>query len=172
MNPIRCVFDRIFAAFTWLACAILVIQTLLTTANVFCRYVLNFSIYWADETSLVLLIWFTFIALAVGIKIGVHVAIEFVISWMPAKFLDQIVSRFVALCIIFIGCIFIYFGVNLVIEGTYSTLPATGLPSSVDYIFIPICGVLAVYAAIEEFFKVKGRDTYLVSIFMNKGGKK
>jgi TRAP-type C4-dicarboxylate transport system permease small subunit len=172
MNLIRSVFDRIFAGLTWFACAILVAQTLITTANVFCRYVLNFSVYWADEVSLVLLIWFTFIALAIGIKLKVHVAIEFILSWMPTKFLEIVVERFVALCIFAIGAVFMFFGVKLTMEGMFSTLPATDFPSAVDYIFIPVCGFLVMYAAIEIFAGVKDPARYLTGIFLNRGEKK
>jgi TRAP-type C4-dicarboxylate transport system permease small subunit len=172
MNPIKYIFDRIFALLTWVACAILIAQTLLTFSNVFCRYLLNFSIYWADEVSLVLLIWFTFIALAIGVRKKVHVAIEFILDFLPAKFLDKVVARFVAALTFGLGIIFVYFGIKLTIEGTFSTLPATEWSSAVDYIFIPVSGFLVMYAAAEEFFKAnKGKD-YLDAVFMGKEGKK
>jgi TRAP-type transport system small permease protein len=173
MNPIKFIFDRIFAVLTWFACIILVIQTLLTFSNVFCRYLLNFSIYWADEMSLVLLIWFTFIALAVGVRKNVHVAIEFVLNFLPEKFLNAVVTRIVHALIFIIGCLFVYYGINLTIEGTYSTLPATNFSSAIDYIFVPVCGILVMYAAAEDFFQpVKKGVDYLDSVFSYKEGKK
>ena len=172
MNPIKFIFDRIFAALTWFACAILLVQVIFTFGNVFCRYLLNFSIGWADEMSLVLLIWFTFIALAIGVRKKVHVAIEFILNFLPTKILDNVVARIVDALIFIIGCLFVYYGINLTIEGTYSTLSATNFSSAIDYIFIPVSGVLVMYAAAEDFFKMNKGTDYLDAVFMNKEGKK
>jgi TRAP-type transport system small permease protein len=173
MNPIKYVFDRIFAGLTWFACIILIIQTLLTFSNVFCRYLLNFSIYWADEVSLVLLIWFTFIALAIGVRKKVHVAIEFIMDAIKIESVQKIVPRTVDFLVFILGAVFVYFGIKLCIEGTYSTLAATNFPSTADYIFIPVGGFLTMYAAAEDFFQTNKGTDYLDVVFMGKKrGKK
>ena len=166
MKVIKFVFDRIFAALTWAAVAMLVIMTVLIFTDVFCRYVLGFSIFWADEVSLVLMIWFTFIALAIGVRKKIHIAIDFVLSFLPDKIQTRIVARVVDVFTFIFGVIFVYFGIELCKIGTYSTLAATELPSYIEYIFIPVSGLLVVYTSIENFIQRSKGPEYLDTIFL------
>ena len=36
--------------------------------NVFCRFVLNFSLSWGDEVAMMLMVWLTFLGAAVGMR--------------------------------------------------------------------------------------------------------
>jgi len=171
MNAIKFVFDRIFAALTWAAVVMLVIMTVLIFTDVFCRYVLGFSIFWADEVSLILMIWFTFIALAIGVRKKIHIAIDFVLSVLPAKIQTQIVARVVDVFTFIFGAIFVYFGIELCKIGTYSTLAATDLPSYTEYIFIPVSGLLVMYTSVENFMQRSTGPEYLDTIFLRKRNK-
>jgi len=171
MNSIKFVFDRIFAALTWAAMAMLVLMTILIFTDVFCRYVLGFSIFWADEVSLILMIWFTFIALAIGVRKKIHIAIDFILSVLSDKVQTQIVSRVVDVFTFIFGVIFVYFGIELCKLGTYSTLAATELPSYMEYIFIPVSGLLVMYTSIENFIQRSTGPEYLDTIFLRKRDK-
>ena len=171
MNPIKYVFDRIFAVLTWAAFAMLVVMTVLIFVDVFCRYLLGFSIFWADEVSLILMIWFTFIALAVGVRKKNHIAIDFILNALPDKVQTKIVARVVDTFTFIFGVIFVYFGIELCKIGTYSTLAATDLPSYTEYVFIPVSGLLVIYTSIENFIQRSNGPEYLDSIFLVKGDK-
>ncbi len=171
MNLIKFVFDRIFAALTWAAIAMLVVMTLLIFMDVFCRYILGFSIFWADEASLILMIWFTFIALAIGVRKKIHIAIDFILSFLPDKVQTKIVARVVDVFTFIFGVIFVYFGIELCKIGTYSTLAATNLPSYTEYVFIPVSGLLVIYTSIENFIQRSSGPEYLDSVFLEKGDK-
>ena len=168
MNAIKFVFDRIFAALTWAAVVMLVIMTVLIFTDVFCRYVLGFSIFWADEVSLILMIWFTFIALAIGVRKKIHIAIDFVLSVLPAKIQTQIVARVVDVFTFIFGVIFVYFGIELCKIGTYSTLAAMDLSSYIEYIIILVSGLLVMYTSIENFIQRSKGPEYLDTIFLGK----
>jgi len=171
MNAIKFVFDRIFAVLTWAAVVMLVVMTVLIFTDVFCRYVLGFSIFWADEVSLILMIWFTFIALAIGVRKRIHIAIDFVLSVLPVKIQTQVVARVVDVFTFIFGVIFVYFGIELCKIGTYSTLAATDLPSYTEYIFIPVSGVLVMYTSIENFLQRSKGPEYLDTIFLENRNK-
>ena len=51
---------------------ILGIMSLIMSINVFSRFVLNASIYWGDELTLILFVWLTFLGAAVGIREQAH----------------------------------------------------------------------------------------------------
>ncbi|HVN94850.1 MAG TPA: TRAP transporter small permease [Syntrophorhabdaceae bacterium] len=171
MNGIKYVFDRIFAGLTWAAFGMLIIMTILIFADVFCRYLLNFSIFWADEVSLILMIWFTFIALAVGVRKKIHIAIDFVLSFLPDKVQTKIVARIVDVFTFIFGVTFVYFGIALCRIGTYSTLAATEWPSYTEYVFIPVSGLLVIYTSVENFLQRSKGPEYLDTIFLGQGDK-
>ncbi len=58
-------------------------MTIIVTAQVFWRHVLNSSIDSADELSRLLFVWAMFLAIPHGIKYGVHVGIDLLISFLP-----------------------------------------------------------------------------------------
>ena len=169
MNLIKFVFDRMFAALTWAAVAMLVIMTILIFSDVFCRYILGFSIFWADEVSLILMIWFTFIALAIGVRKKIHISIDFILSFLPDKVQTRIVARVVDVFTFIFGVVFVYFGIALCRIGTYSTLAATEWPSYTEYVFIPVSGLLVIYTSIENFIQRSKGPEYLDSIFLGQG---
>ena len=171
MRFIKFVFDRLFAALTWFALTLLVIMAILIFANVFCRYILHFSIAWAEEVSLILLIWFVFIALAIGVRKNIHISIDFLSFFLPKRFLDTVVQRVVDFLTLCFGGVLIYFGIQLIKIGAFSTLASMDVPSYVEYIFIPVSGGLVMYSALVEFFRNKSlerEEDYLDTVFMNK----
>jgi TRAP-type transport system small permease protein len=171
MNPIKYIFDRIFAVLTWTAFIMLILMTVFVFTNVFCRYLLGFSIGWADEASLILMIWFTFIALAIGVRKKIHIAIDFILSFLPDVVQTKVIARIVDVFTFIFGVICLYFGIELCKIGTYSTLPATDFPSYIEYIFIPVCGVLVIYTSIENFIQRSSGPEYLDTICLGKVNK-
>jgi TRAP-type transport system small permease protein len=153
MRLIRLAFDKIFIVLTWFAFVLLVAMTTITFSNVFCRYVLHFSIAWADEISLVLMVWFVFIALAIGVRKRIHFSIDFLVYFLPKKFLDNTARRFVDFLTFGFGGVLIYFGIELIKIGSFSTLASINLPSYFEYAFVPVSGALVLYSALDDFLR-------------------
>ena len=173
MKTIKFVMDRVFTALAWFGFLLLVLMTVLIFTNVFCRYVLNFSIAWADEVSLIFLIWFVFIALAVGVRTRRMAAIDMLTVLFPkAKWLDLITAKIVDVLTFCFGIVLVNFGWDLIQIGSYSTLASFDLPSYLEYIFIPVSGVLVMYSALVQFFESKSalpEVEYLDTLFLKKG---
>jgi len=66
---IKSYVDRIL---DFLLALILGAMSLIMAVNVFSRFVLNASIYWGDELTLILFVWLTFLGAAVGIRERAH----------------------------------------------------------------------------------------------------
>jgi len=68
------VLDRTldFLLFTVLAAMAAIVAT-----NVFCRFILNFSLYWGDESAQALLVWLTFLGAAVAVRDRAHYTFDY-----------------------------------------------------------------------------------------------
>ncbi|GAA3738762.1 TRAP transporter small permease [Spinactinospora alkalitolerans] len=129
----------------------LVVLVLVVTWQVFSRYVLGSTPGWSSETALLLLGWIAFLGIAKGIRDGSHIALGFLVDRFPGA-LHAVVGRLAP-------ALMLVFGVYLVVQGSEftrlmanSTLPATGLPTSVQYAVMPVAGVLiTLYSALQLF---------------------
>lgn len=78
------VLERWVGRFNWLilsickglAVALLILMTGIIISSVFCRYVLNDAIPWAEEIAKFVMVWMTFMVAPVGLKMGAHIAID------------------------------------------------------------------------------------------------
>lgn len=152
LKKIALAIDSFFESFSMLA---LLAMILIVTLQVMTRKLFNFVLFWSEEVTLLLLVWFSFLGIAIGFREKLHLAIDSFTSKLPDKvnwLLDRIIyaSTFA-------------FGVYLVVSGTEftelmneSTLAATKLPNSVVYVIMPITGALV---CIYSFLQFIGIDT-------------
>lgn len=59
---------------------VLAAMAVIVAANVFCRFVLNFSIYWGDEAAQALLVWLTFLGAAVAVRDRAHYSFDYLVT--------------------------------------------------------------------------------------------
>jgi len=59
------------------------VMATLVFVNVVARYVLNFSIIWAEEVSQYLMIWIAFLGAGLALREGRHVALELLHDFLP-----------------------------------------------------------------------------------------
>lgn len=132
-----------------LAKALLLIMVIIISLNVFMRYVLNSGIRWAEEISLVLVVWFTFIALAHGVKAKLHINMNLLPSKIAQK-LDPLLKKISDIIILFVGYIMVYYGIKLVNVTSRSILPASNLPASDIYFPLILSGILIILNCLIE----------------------
>ena len=68
----------------WLAGIGLVLMTAFVFAQVFYRYVMGTSLFWAEPASVMLMGWFIFLGAAVGVKEGYHLSFDVGLYLVPA----------------------------------------------------------------------------------------
>ena len=77
----------------------------LVFVNVIARYVLNFSIIWAEEVSQYLMIWIAYLGAGLALREGRHVALELLHDSLPVALgrkLRMVVGGFV---LVFLGAV-------------------------------------------------------------------
>ncbi len=128
----------------------------LTFTEVVLRYVFNNPIAWSEEVTLVMLIWYGFLAMALGVKDDSHMSLEFfyeIFSENGKKVLDFI--RHVLM--LAFSTLMTYYALELARTSITKYLPASKISRSILYIAMLISGILMfIYTLV-----------HLISIFVN-----
>ena len=158
MEQFKKALDSLFVWILKIAMVMLLAMVVIVFLNVVLRYGFKSGIHWAEEISLVIVIWFTFISMALGVKENLHINISVLPSKLPKKFF-LILDVVKDLLEILIGVILVIYGWRLTLNGARSFLPATQIPNSINYIVLPIVGIFIIlYAGIyayEDLMKCK-----------------
>lgn len=112
------------------------------------RYIFNQSPSWTEEIAILLMIWFGILAIPIGVKHNLHIGIEYIFRMFPLP-MQYAVSRGIYLLIAGFGLIMIIYGIELTEFMSMSTLPATKISSAVEYVVMPISGLMLTVNALE-----------------------
>ncbi|NLZ77202.1 MAG: TRAP transporter small permease subunit [Spirochaetales bacterium] len=149
MDRFKSILDSVFKWVLRLAMVGLLVMVVVVFTNVVLRYGFKSGIRWAEEISLVIVIWFTFIAMALGVRENLHISISILPKVLGKRFFF-ILDVLKQLLVMFIGMVVMVNGWKLSVHGMRSRLPATQLPNMVNYAVLPIAGVFIIlYAAIH-----------------------
>ena len=146
MDYIQKIVDAVFSVLLKFAGLLLIAMVAIVFTNVVLRYVFNSGIHWSEEVVLVIVVWFTFIAFALGVKEDLHISINILPKKTPSAIVTAVVFFKYAVEIFCGGILFVY-GIKLTRAGTSSVLPATGLSNAVSYLIVPISAVFVVLFA-------------------------
>lgn len=131
---------------------------LVVVAQVFCRYVLNFSLVWAEEAARYLLVLTTFLGASAAMRRGAHLGVSLVVErlWPTAR-------RFVEALVQIVGClvyaVLILEGTSLARQNFDQASPALGLPLGLVYLMIPLAGLLLGLQSVQRLAAVAGAGT-------------
>jgi C4-dicarboxylate transporter DctQ subunit len=130
----------------FLIASILATASILTITQVFFRYVLNDSIFWAEEAILYLIISMSFLSTSLGIRKGSHITVDVLKSCIPNR-LKPTFNLIAAILGIIFAASLLYFGGSLFLStlarGQLS--PALRVPIAAIYAFIPITALLQMF---------------------------
>lgn len=133
----------------WFAAIGLLIMTAIVAIQVFARYVLNASPAWAEQSALLLMIWYVFIAAAAGVREGFHIRIAVFADNLPPKLRHPILLLAHAIVVVF-GIAMAVYGVELAQETWQHVIPTLGISRGYAYMPIALSGVLITGFAIEQ----------------------
>lgn len=117
--------------------------------QVFGRYVLNASPTWAENLALVLILYVTLIAAAVGVRDAGHIGMESLLVLVPEHVRNRVELVIHALVALF-GAAMAYNGTILGLSVMEYKIPNLGLPEGVRYVPLVLSGVLIVLFSIEH----------------------
>jgi len=121
---------------------------LLVAADTLLWAFLSVSYPQVAEVQSILQIWFGLLAAAYGVKQGFHLGLEFTAQRLqPGS--RHLLERGVALTGIVLGILLLRYGAALTFA-VDNTLPATGLPASVQYQPTWVAGLLIIFFALER----------------------
>lgn len=158
---------------TYIAMMFLIIMVFIVSVTVCTRYIFNFTFRWSDEIALLMMIWFGFIGIALGVKSSIHLSIEFFMSLLPDKYQNVIYGIENILVGIF-GWFMLTNGLTLYNSTKATKLPATMWSRGLLYIMIPISGAFVLIYSIGKLFNFIEKKTEVSTTVDNigiKGGK-
>ncbi len=116
-------------------------MALIVAVQVFCRYVLNQSLFWSEELARYLLVWLTFLGASVAYYRKAHPGIDVVSSQMPES-----VKKIAALCVHLVSMalfgIMIFHGFKFSYFVRLQITPALSIPKWIIFSIIPISGLI------------------------------
>jgi len=153
-------YRKVKAIFLWIDRAIeafavcsVALMTLIVTLQVFTRKVFNFVFFWSEEITLLLLVWFSFLGIAIGFRDKLHLAMDAFANRLPKR-VNRWLDRFIALCTLLFGIYLMMYGWDFVQVVKNNTMSATGWSSAVKYIIMPITGVLTVFYSLLQLLGI------------------
>ena len=152
-------FNLLHIALVYIAEALLILMVVVIFVNVVMRYVFNSGIVWSSEIALLTAVWFSFIAMALGVKLRLHIHINLLSeAHIPAAF-DRLLWKIRDVVVVAVGVSMFWWGSILVKFTMRSILPATGMPAGVLYIVVPIAAVIIIYDGFTHLFGVDTEDS-------------
>ena len=142
-----------FAAAT-IVVACFAYMTIAVLAQVFGRYLFNYSISWTEETAKFAQIWVVFMGAGIAMRRGWHVAVDVLPSMLPLGPARAVSAVVAAGCIGFLGLV-IFGSLPLIELGwMFEVSPVLQVPMWIIYLCIPLG---AVYFAFEIVYSVVDR---------------
>ncbi|MBU8849491.1 MAG: TRAP transporter small permease [Desulfobacterales bacterium] len=131
-------------------------MAMIVAVQVFCRYVLNQSLFWSEELARFLLVWLTFLGASTAYYRKVNPGVDFLYAKLPqllkkaSSIFTHLSSMALFIVMVIYGCKFAWF-VRLQIS------PALQIPKWIVLSIIPISGViLMIHAATLLISELKG----------------
>jgi len=118
-------------------------MAVIVIVQVFCRYILNYSLFWSEELARYLLVWLTFLGATVAYYRGMHPGVDFLYRRLPdsIKPYSRIVVHTVSLCFF---SIMVFSGSQFTFFVRAQTTAALSLPKWIIFAVIPISGILLI----------------------------
>ena len=118
--------------FGWLAWIFLALMMLFIVLQVFCRYVLNNSLFWPEDVSLMMMIWVAFAVAPMAYRKGANVSLEMLYHALSGRplFLLQFVIHILILTMLIL---LINEAINLIGR---TKIRANSIPLSMKYVYM------------------------------------
>ena len=139
----------------YLLFVVLAVMSLTMAANVFCRFILKFSIYWADELAQVLLVWLTFLGAAVAVRESAHYVFDYLSRKLKGKSLIifLLISKAIGLSAI---VILLFFSTEVTVGIRNWIMPAMEISRAFVYGACPVgCLFMLIYGIRDFLLTVK-----------------
>lgn len=116
-------------------------MAMLVAVQVFCRYVLNQSLFWSEELARYLLVWLTFLGASAAYHRRAHPGVDIFYNRMPPN-MQQACSISIHIASLGLFAAMIVYGCRFAWFVRLQTSPALQMPKWVVLAIIPVSGVV------------------------------
>jgi TRAP-type C4-dicarboxylate transport system permease small subunit len=120
------------AVFRWLSWTFLALMTLFIVTQVFCRYVLNNSLFWPEDVSLMMMIWVAFAVAPIAYRSGANVALDSFAQLFRGR-ASYLLYLLIHLLILIMLIFLLIEAINLIGR---TKIRANSIPLSMKYIYL------------------------------------
>lgn len=131
----------------------LIMMLLIVSMQVITRLTIRTTPRWTEEVAAILMVCFSFLGIAIGVKEKIHIAITFFTDLLPKK-VKKVVLVTDELLVMFFGASLLWFGARLVYATRTSTMPATQWPAYTPYLILPLAGAAVVIYCIVNIMDI------------------
>ncbi|WP_326541081.1 TRAP transporter small permease [Pseudorhodoferax sp.] len=146
---VRRALDHLARAIRFVVGTLVVVMLVALSLQVVMRYVFGQALSWSEELALACFSWSTLLAMAGGVRDGIHVRMDLLADRLPARGRVAL-ERLVALAIGGAGVFIAWAGVRYVDDSSGTTSAAIGFPVAYLYACAPVCGALIAVFALEH----------------------
>ncbi len=132
---------------------ILAVMVTTVACNVFCRFVLKFSIYWADELAQSLLVWLTFLGAAVAIRESSHYAFETIQNSLKGSVLKtyEVLGNVIVIAMI---AAMLYWSSIVTVGIRTWIMPAMEISRALIYVACPVGCIFMLIYSFQNLIKI------------------
>ena len=109
--------------------------TVISIVQVFCRYILNASLFWADEAVTILFAWVSFVGASAALRRGLLVAMDLVVARLSPSLRRAMNVLSLVLVMAFLT-VPLMFGFTLVVDGLHVPSPSMQIPMAWAYLSV------------------------------------
>ena len=142
--------DSLYLAAIWMAGGAICLMSLIIPWGVFTRYVLGTGSQWPEPIAILLMMVFTFIGAACAYRAGGHIAVDIVITRLPAA-LQSLLGWGVDGLMLLVSGFVAWYGTQLCIATWgQSIAELSWLPVGLTYASLPLGGVITALFVLER----------------------
>lgn len=132
----------------WAGAVMIAVMTAIVILGVFFRYVLNNSISWVEDSSLILMVSMAFLVAPLAYRTGSNVAIEILSAMLPNR-PTRIVRIVLNVLILWVVYRYFFESLALVERGQGIRVNTLPIPWSIPYLVVPVSMVALALAGVE-----------------------
>ena len=122
------------------------------------RYLLNDSPTWTEPVALLLVLYITALAVAVGVRDAGHLGMESLVALLP-RGAQRVAEGLIHLCVLAFAVLMAVAGWEWLTLKWAEPKPLLGVPEGLDYLPLVIAGVLIVLFCIEHLIALLRGET-------------
>ncbi len=141
--------------FRYLISAFLLLIVIVTSIQVFARFIFDRPLVWSDELARFTLIWMVFIGAAVVAFDNKHMAVEIFHAKLSPK-INLILSLFMRVLVLIFLFITAYSSIDLIQISHYQHSGALGIPNSYWRVAAPVgCVLMMIFIVIRTIYDIQ-----------------